>query len=1155
MRIGRTCAVWILPLVSVLAAGAFAAGSVTVKVTGSASDPVRGYYVEYTLNGTTYRSDEVGSKINATAWANMSEADRKTTIQALGYFQNRTDQFGSEVAIQMGNWYSKEWIAASEILKNRLLERDYPGLAERFENSQSYFAANFMPTTCTEEELKEFAETKRLFDAEKDIFSWACAAYEAMRQAEYKRTQVAVQSVAGDLISLICDKVLVPNITPSGALSGAASIGQKIFAEVLEYADKASGYCDNAVAMLVGQRVTASIATEVMTAMANTIDCQYNIIRRSLEACHDLQNQIDAIYPGLKEQAKTSQDAWNARNSEAFRQYFDSPITGEPDAGIGADLAARKQVVDTAWAEYSSCTASQESDEKQRLQKKYEDALVSMRAASQSCYDNLQGRYQAFASKYLNAKKDLEDSRPSEPWQTGNNLVTKLLDGEASPFGVSEADFAEMKACLQRFHADYRTWNSTQTAWEQSVLALKTEAKQAYLELSTDWDAIEPYLGYVNRVPDDLGSGWGMGIAGSRVNQDPVLKAMEDLGFYRYRNVNIDDMITEDNAKMDAFEAWWREYNDTVLPKMSERYGAGVKQYTDAVDDYDAAWEDVEQTLEALPSYVKEQEFCLSGLVVKESSELARKFLVPDATGTLDEALAVRETLRNAGGVYRGAKMRLKMAAARIKAHGMAFGSMTLYGRWQNYYGSDASATTNRFARYADFSRNHQEHALTDVQSRHARALTELERDFNNYTYAHCTMVEQLGDLNANRELYSTNILEETEDPYVRKAYAARRLSLAPKSGYYATPWSMVMPGYYVGYGKTPYQIAMAEAEDRNRGTCSYSYFIPGYAEAVGGIASDPYDNFIKPLLDEIDGARKSGGRYEPIAPDPVEPEPIAPGPVDPDPVDPAPVVAVVEEADIVDGIEVKKAATVGGVLLNGDGTIVGSVEVKLGKAGKNGSKVSGSLQLLDGKKVTLKGANYDLASGSQMVTLSGKGAELTIRLGGDASGAIVFAGTQGAYTVSSAAMGGEMVNPSGLAAYVDPSFSLGVEGEILSFDGVGFVPFNGEPVGLNGTKWVLGKAALIKFAKAKGSKDKTKVLQGYDDPKKPNISGLRLTYTPKTGMFKGTFNVYALQGALGKEKLKKYIVSVSGIVVEGRGFGKATCKKPKAGPFDLEVR
>ena len=64
--------------------------------------------------------------------------------------------------------------------------------------------------------------------------------------------------------------------------------------------------------------------------------------------------------------------------------------------------------------------------------------------------------------------------------------------------------------------------------------------------------------------------------------------------------------------------------------------------------------------------------------------------------------------------------------------------------------------------------------------------------------------------------------------------------------------------------------------------------------------------------------------------------------------------------------------------------------------------------------------------------------------------------------------------------------------------------------------------------------------LQGADDPVKTNRSAMKLTNTPKKGTFKGTFKVYALKTSGGKSKLKKYSAKVSGIVVEGVGWGVA---------------
>ena len=60
-------------------------------------------------------------------------------------------------------------------------------------------------------------------------------------------------------------------------------------------------------------------------------------------------------------------------------------------------------------------------------------------------------------------------------------------------------------------------------------------------------------------------------------------------------------------------------------------------------------------------------------------------------------------------------------------------------------------------------------------------------------------------------------------------------------------------------------------------------------------------------------------------------------------------------------------------------------------------------------------------------------------------------------------------------------------------------------------------------------------------DKGKTNLSGLKLPYTPKTGVFKGSFKVYALQGEGKSTKPKSYTINVNGFVVGGVGYGMAT--------------
>ena len=227
------------------------------------------------------------------------------------------------------------------------------------------------------------------------------------------------------------------------------------------------------------------------------------------------------------------------------------------------------------------------------------------------------------------------------------------------------------------------------------------------------------------------------------------------------------------------------------------------------------------------------------------------------------------------------------------------------------------------------------------------------------------------------------------------------------------------------------------------------------------------------------------------------------------------------------------------------DCDVVGGVELKLGKVNdkKMTSKVSGSITLLDGKKYSIKAQTVDVDDGSPVdVYLPVKSlGVMHVTIGGGQ-----FAGSLGDWHVQSAEVGGNWTS-SDAAVYVDfaggDDLPDGVQDWLLP---------DGEPVLVNGGKWSFKKAAGVKLAKDKETKEYDLVV---DDSKgKTNLSGLKLTYTPKTGMFKGSFKVYALEESNGKTKLKKYTANVVGFVVDGVGVGQASIKKPAGGPWSVRV-
>ncbi len=290
----------------------------------------------------------------------------------------------------------------------------------------------------------------------------------------------------------------------------------------------------------------------------------------------------------------------------------------------------------------------------------------------------------------------------------------------------------------------------------------------------------------------------------------------------------------------------------------------------------------------------------------------------------------------------------------------------------------------------------------------------------------------------------------------------------------------------------------------------------------------------------------------EPVDPAPVDPAPVDPAPVDPAPVDPAPVdpapapcYAVLGACDITAPYAAERAVTLRGAAYDGC-DVVGIVNLKLGKvnAKKKTSKISGSVTTLDGKKHKITASNLTGIDGTapKDVSLKVKGlGTMAITIGGKQ-----FAGSMGKYHVQSATVGGNW-NKSGTKVYVDTS-NASLPGGTLE----DLLP-DGEPVVASGGKWKFAKAAVVKWAKVKKGVAQPEIFDGASgkglvvntSAGKTNVSGMKLTYTPKKGTFKGSFKVYALTGAGKAKKLKKYTVKVSGVVVGGVGYGTATCKKP----------
>ena len=234
---------------------------------------------------------------------------------------------------------------------------------------------------------------------------------------------------------------------------------------------------------------------------------------------------------------------------------------------------------------------------------------------------------------------------------------------------------------------------------------------------------------------------------------------------------------------------------------------------------------------------------------------------------------------------------------------------------------------------------------------------------------------------------------------------------------------------------------------------------------------------------------------------------------------------------------------TLYGAVYNGD-DVVGIVELKFGRAnlGKNTGRVSGAVTLLDGKKCAIK---------SQQVAVDGTAPlSLEVKNVGELVVAVndgQFSGTLGGWHVQTAKVGGDWKS-SGVTVSVDVGDLSAIPGTVLD----SLLPKD-EKGTSSSSRWTFARAASVKWAKPRvgvrpvvmdATSGKGLIVDTSRD--KTNLSGIKLTYTAKSGTFKGSFKVYALEGTGKSTKLKKYTVKVGGVVVDGVGYGSATCMRPE---------
>ena len=242
---------------------------------------------------------------------------------------------------------------------------------------------------------------------------------------------------------------------------------------------------------------------------------------------------------------------------------------------------------------------------------------------------------------------------------------------------------------------------------------------------------------------------------------------------------------------------------------------------------------------------------------------------------------------------------------------------------------------------------------------------------------------------------------------------------------------------------------------------------------------------------------------------------------------------------------------TVVGNVVGADGASAGIVQLTVMKTDKNGqSRVSAVFFGIDGKKKVAKPAKVAVSlsngvavAGPAVLEVKGVPTPLVVTIG--AGG--ILTGTFGAYAVKRAESIAVLSEAPRFRVVGMPDAIDGM-GVLNDVEGGGkayhLLP-DGDGVGFSvaGKKWVFAKTAVVKYAKDRTSGQTILVVDVGKDGSKSNLCGLKLSVDARTGVFKGFFTVYLTSGTADNSKMKKMKFKVSGVVVDGAGRGRASCK------------
>ncbi len=835
---------------------ATAAKKMEVKVTATSEGGRYGYWVEYEVNGVKCRSDQVSMRMNKSAWARMSPEDRKKAVENVGYYDTRVSQFGVACAREMGTWYDTyrtHHADGAEILTDRHVKAKYPKYFEIFTegtnmygvisvDTSAYFEKHYKPQLIDSGSdiayvAHHYGDTAEVSDMRREqrvLFEWAISAYETLRRATYIRLGAGLKSTSGDLIELICDRCLVPNITPAGSGGMAASI----IGTTLDYINNIAGIQSRIIKDVVGERASSSAAMKVITHCDGVLEETDEFIGNCLARIEDLKSKIEAKDRAIRAAQKAQYEAESKYESEKVAEIERLWSVTSATETIVAKLKSLNASVATTLAAYNSAyedyvrdvdehngwATDEIREKKDEALKAYENAKKNLKDYWWNTFENVKTRYNEWKEKYNAEISAIYARRRAIVWSEPTDANAKaLIDGTGPEFTISDDDVAAMKAAVEKCLDARVAACRSQMSISADAVELACTGMEAANPILNDARALECLsVIYDGRSKSMFGEsayvdGGGMSTVLNGLKQ--LVAMYGSSSGYVSPKVDPESMARAARYRLDAFIEHRQAYLDEQAGR-SEIAREITDEITSSYERYDSSFKAVDAFAGSLPKYVTDQtvdgympvlgeEGCLH---VDAGTEIGRAFVADRADGTASTASEYRSNLSSLWDRYATLSSKNDACAQEYRA----FRSLL------NAYSVDSLRTAlppkeREKIADTDIALPYTKRSLGGGKALNVHKLHLLRDDFNNRNYAHTSLFEIFADLSNNYEKYS---VKDAETATYNKLVASAR----------------------------------EHASNRQRG--SYAAHVPDYYVKVFASEPDPYNDMIAPLVSEISTAR-----------------------------------------------------------------------------------------------------------------------------------------------------------------------------------------------------------------------------------------------------------------------------------------------------------